>query len=73
MSSTDLDMSGVEVILTSIEEMMFNEMSTYALNNNKTSRFSVMQSSINHLLERLPENYDAHHKKEFIRLINNIH
>lgn len=73
MSSTDLDMNGVEVILTSIEELMFNEMSTYALNNNKTSSFSVMQSSINHLLEKLPENYDTHHKKEFIHLISSIH
>jgi len=73
MSSTDLDMSGVEVILTSIEEMMFNEMSTYALNNNKTSHFTVMQNSINHLLEKLPETYESHQKKEFIHLINNIH
>ncbi|WP_394056416.1 hypothetical protein [Paenibacillus sp. 843] len=72
MSTTNLNMNGVEIILSSIEESMFNEMSVYLLEDSGTGRFIALQSSVDQLLEKLPQHYNSQSQEQFIGVINNI-
>ncbi|MCV4230632.1 hypothetical protein OHJ21_05570 [Virgibacillus sp. LDC1] len=72
MSTTNLNMNGVEIILSSIEESMFNEMSVYLLEDSGIGRFIALQSSVDQLLEKLPQHYNSQSQEQFIGVINNI-